>query len=123
MSERVLAEVTGSVWKIMVQEGQEVVPEQTLVILESMKMEIPCEAAGAGTIAQILVSGEQIDDDARGRAQPDGREAQHRVVLHQGDRDVAVVSLKGRHAALLANRLLSHAIQLSRGHSDARGSQ
>jgi biotin carboxyl carrier protein len=56
MSERVLAEVTGSVWKIMVQEGQDVVPEQTLVILESMKMEIPCAAAGAGTIAQILVS-------------------------------------------------------------------
>ena len=51
----VQSEVTGTVWKIEVQVGDSVAEEQTLVILESMKMEIPVCASHAGTVLQLLV--------------------------------------------------------------------
>ena len=51
----VQSEVTGTVWKVEVQAGDAVQAEQTLVILESMKMEIPATAPAAGTVAQVLV--------------------------------------------------------------------
>ena len=38
------AHITGTVWKIEVKEGDTVMEGQTLVILESMKMEMPAEA-------------------------------------------------------------------------------
>ena len=41
-------EVTGNVWKVLCQVGDRVETEQELVILESMKMEIPVEAPQAG---------------------------------------------------------------------------
>ena len=40
-------EVTGNVWKVLCQVGDRVETEQELVILESMKMEIPVEAPQA----------------------------------------------------------------------------
>ena len=43
------------VWKILVQPGQEVESGASLVILESMKMEIPIEAEDDGTVAEVLV--------------------------------------------------------------------
>ncbi len=49
------ADVTGSVWKIEVREGDAVSEEQTLMILESMKMEIPVSAPSAGTVVRLLV--------------------------------------------------------------------
>ncbi len=50
------SEVTGTVWKIEVREGDAVVADQALVILESMKMEIPVSAPAAGTVLQLLVT-------------------------------------------------------------------
>jgi acetyl-CoA carboxylase biotin carboxyl carrier protein len=52
---QVRAELTGSLWKIVVSEGQRVGAEDTLMIIESMKMEIPVTAPSAGTVTRILV--------------------------------------------------------------------
>lgn len=54
--QNVESEVTGNVWKIEVTEGDIVEEEDVIMILESMKMEIPVEAPCAGRIAKILVS-------------------------------------------------------------------
>ena len=53
---RIQSNVTGTVWKIMVTVGDAVVADQELLILESMKMEIPASAAGAGRVYEILVA-------------------------------------------------------------------
>ena len=50
------ASVNGNVWKILVKEGQAVTQDQTIMILEAMKMEIDIKASSAGTISKILVS-------------------------------------------------------------------
>jgi acetyl-CoA carboxylase biotin carboxyl carrier protein len=47
------AHITGTVWKIECQVGQEVTEGDTLVILESMKMEMPVEAEDDGTVRAI----------------------------------------------------------------------
>lgn len=58
------SEVTGNVWKIEKQVGDRVEAEDVIMILESMKMEIPVEATGAGTLIEILVKEEQqVDED------------------------------------------------------------
>ncbi len=49
----VAAHITGTVWKIECEIGQEVTEGDTLVILESMKMEMPVEAEDDGTVAEI----------------------------------------------------------------------
>jgi len=49
------ADLTANVWKLEVSEGQQVVVGDTLVILESMKMEIPIEAIDAGTVKRLGV--------------------------------------------------------------------
>ena len=49
------AHITGTVWKIECQIGQEVEEGDTLVILESMKMEMPVEAEDAGKVAEVRV--------------------------------------------------------------------
>ena len=49
----VLAHITGTVWKIEVQPGQKVNEGDVLVILESMKMEMPVEAPCGGTVSEI----------------------------------------------------------------------
>ncbi len=49
------SEVTGSVWKILKQPGDSVAVEEEILIIESMKMEIPVIAENAGTMRQILV--------------------------------------------------------------------
>jgi acetyl-CoA carboxylase biotin carboxyl carrier protein len=49
------AHITGTVWKIEVAVGDEVDEGDTVVILESMKMEMPVEAEDGGTVKQILV--------------------------------------------------------------------
>ena len=47
--------ITGTVWKIEVSVGDRVEEGDTVVILESMKMEMPVEAEDDGTVAEILV--------------------------------------------------------------------
>ncbi|TML33720.1 MAG: biotin/lipoyl-binding carrier protein [Actinobacteria bacterium] len=48
------AHITGTVWKVECEVGQEVTEGDTLVILESMKMEMPVEAEDDGKVAEIL---------------------------------------------------------------------
>ena len=52
---RIEAHITGTVWKIEVAVGDTVAEGDSVVILESMKMEMPVEAEDDGTVAQILV--------------------------------------------------------------------
>jgi biotin carboxyl carrier protein len=59
----VSADVTGTVWKIVVDVGDKVSQDQDLVILESMKMEIPACAPTAGVVLRILVEqGEAVKE-------------------------------------------------------------
>jgi acetyl-CoA carboxylase biotin carboxyl carrier protein len=53
---RVKSEIAGSVWKIEVAVGDSVGEEDPLIILESMKMEIPLLAPRAGIVKEILVA-------------------------------------------------------------------
>jgi biotin carboxyl carrier protein len=55
-TETVLADVSGTVWKIVVAVGERVDAEQDLLILESMKMEIPSLAPRAGVVQRLLVA-------------------------------------------------------------------
>jgi biotin carboxyl carrier protein len=55
MSVEVKAELVGSVWKITTKPGDQVAEDDVLLILESMKMEIPVMAPRAGTVREILV--------------------------------------------------------------------
>ena len=50
------SEVTGNVWKVEVEAGARVEEGDVLLILESMKMEIPVEAPQAGTVAEVRVA-------------------------------------------------------------------
>lgn len=60
----VKAEVGGSVWKIEVAVGQAVVEGDTLLIVESMKMEIPLTAPFSGTVQEIrVVESDMVDED------------------------------------------------------------
>ena len=52
---QIKAELAGNLWKIVVREGQQVRADETLMILESMKMEIPVNATVAGRVAKIHV--------------------------------------------------------------------
>lgn len=49
------AHITGTVWKIECQVGDQIEEGDTVAILESMKMEMPVEAEDSGTVAEILV--------------------------------------------------------------------
>ena len=59
----ILSEMTGSVWKILVEPGQRVNDGDTVIIIESMKMEIPVTAMDSGIVAEILVKeGDMVAD-------------------------------------------------------------
>jgi acetyl-CoA carboxylase biotin carboxyl carrier protein len=55
MSE-VRAEMVANVWKVVAAEGDTIADGDTLVILESMKMEIPVLAEGSGTLTKLAVA-------------------------------------------------------------------
>jgi acetyl-CoA carboxylase biotin carboxyl carrier protein len=52
----VLSEITGKVWKIEAKVGEELEEDDPVVILESMKMEIPIMVPEDGTVKEILVA-------------------------------------------------------------------
>jgi acetyl-CoA carboxylase biotin carboxyl carrier protein len=55
------SEIIGSVWKVEVEVGQRVEPGDTLMILESMKMEFPVEPTDPGTVTAIhCVEGDSV---------------------------------------------------------------
>ncbi len=57
------AELVGNLWKIVVDVGQAVDEDDTLMILESMKMEIPITTPVSGTVMRILVAeGEVVQE-------------------------------------------------------------
>ena len=55
MAEEVRAEMVANVWKVVVSAGDEIAGGDTIVILESMKMEIPVLAESAGTVQELKV--------------------------------------------------------------------
>jgi len=63
MSTPVESPITGIVWKILVSVGDPITPEQPILVLESMKMEVPVCSPCAGVIHSINVSqGEAVED-------------------------------------------------------------
>jgi len=57
------AQITGSVWKIEKAVGDKVEEEDVILIIESMKMEIPVEAPCAGRISEIRTAeGESVEE-------------------------------------------------------------
>lgn len=55
------SDITGTVWKVEVREGDKVEEDHVLMVLESMKMEIPVMATDAGTVLSVLVKeGESV---------------------------------------------------------------
>ncbi len=60
---KVKSEVTGSVWKILAQGGEVIAAGGTIMILESMKMEIPVIAEDGGTLLELHVAeGESVNE-------------------------------------------------------------
>jgi biotin carboxyl carrier protein len=61
--EEIHAEMVSSVWKVLVSPGEQVAAGDTLVILESMKMEIPVLTERAGTVQELhVVEGEVLQE-------------------------------------------------------------
>ena len=56
--------VTGVIWKVMTTVGTTVAPGDPVVVVESMKTEIPIESTQTGTVAAILVcEGDRVSED------------------------------------------------------------
>lgn len=55
----ILSDITGMVWTVEKAVGDEVAAGDTIMILESMKMEIPIDAPHAGKITKITVAPEE----------------------------------------------------------------
>jgi acetyl-CoA carboxylase biotin carboxyl carrier protein len=65
MPTQIEAQIAGNVWKIEKQVGDTVGEDDVLLIIESMKMEIPVEAPRAGRIAEIRVrEGDSVEEGA-----------------------------------------------------------
>ena len=65
MSTNVKAHITGTVWKIEKQAGDSVASGDAVVILESMKMEMPVEAEDPGVVSEIrCTEGQAVEEGA-----------------------------------------------------------
>ena len=63
MATDVVAHMTGTVWEVRVNVGDAVEEEQVLVVIESMKMEMPVEAPEPGRVGSILVKpGQAVEE-------------------------------------------------------------
>ncbi len=63
MATDVKAHITGTVWKIEKKPGEAVSEGDTIIILESMKMEMPVEAPCGGTLREVKIKeGEPVDE-------------------------------------------------------------
>lgn len=63
MSKQVAANMAGTVWKVLVKVGDPVSAGQDVVILESMKMEIPISAEGSGVVRAVKIKeGDFVND-------------------------------------------------------------
>jgi acetyl-CoA carboxylase biotin carboxyl carrier protein len=60
MAVEVKAELVGNVWKVEAKPGDPVEEDDILVILESMKMEIPVVSPVAGTVLEVLVKEQDV---------------------------------------------------------------
>lgn len=64
-AQAVLSEITGKVWKVLCPVGTEVGEEEPILIIESMKMEIPVLSPCAGRVASLTVG--EGDDVSEGQ--------------------------------------------------------
>ena len=65
MATEVEAQIAGHVWKIEKSVGDSVDEEEVILIIESMKMEIPVEAPCSGRLAELrVVAGDAIEEGA-----------------------------------------------------------
>ena len=69
MSVTINSEIAGHVWKLVATPGDQLQADDVILILESMKMEIPILAPTAGVLAEILVA----EEDMIGEGQPVAR--------------------------------------------------
>ena len=61
---KIKTEIQAVIWKINLEVGQKVDIGDTVVILESMKMEIPIESEFSGIVKEILINeGDQVNED------------------------------------------------------------
>ncbi len=63
MAEEVKSPMAGTIFELLVEQGDEVDEGDELIILESMKMEIPVEAPSAGSVSEVRVAqGDQVQE-------------------------------------------------------------
>ncbi len=63
MATQIKLETGGSVWKLLVKEGDEVAAGQELFVLDVMKMEVPYEAPAAGKVSALhIAEGDVIEE-------------------------------------------------------------
>ena len=61
MNTLIKAEISGVVWKVLVDRGQHVAKDEAVMILEAMKMEIPVQSPRQGRISELRVGqGDQV---------------------------------------------------------------
>jgi len=61
----VKSEISGRVWKVETQVGNRVAADDTILVVESMKMEIPISAPTAGRIAEIRVAEKDLVEEGQ----------------------------------------------------------
>lgn len=65
MATEVEAQITGNIWKIEAAAGSPLAEGEVILIMESMKMEIPVEAPCAGTLSEVRVAeGDSVEEGA-----------------------------------------------------------